>query len=1062
MVRGENGTPGTGGGGGGGASIASPGPGNYVGNPITTPGSQGGSGIVIIRYLTSSFCPRSLPNFNIGLKACTVCPDATPVYTASGCTQCPAAKPFWNGIACVTSCPSVLPRADVNKVCQLPCSGAAPNWDGNQCTKVCPESAPVATNGVCGTCQTPTIYWNPITKSCVSSCPETRFGNVCKTCYEIDTTRPYWNGAQCLPCPPATPVWTGPLLGCQACPPATPVYHNGQCKTCYQYDTARPFYNQTPDVSSYPMMDVRRCQPCPVSTFPKWNTATSNCQACEYPSPYWNNYTNACEACPVATPYWNTRVCALPRNIITNPMTGPVTDNVAASATTSYSSASLPWKAFDGDASTTSWVSDSLYSSGLYTGKRVVRDRLSGTDYRGEFLQVEFPKKYIISSYILGTTTIRRWAVFGSLDGLSWDMIDNRTASDTTNFSQTFYITPPISNAYTVFRLVATKVAIIAASVTNWSLQTASDAVTDVVSEDKSALTVITGAIEGCTSLSCVIDKAAKTDITDLVYGNYPPSEIELANLPEKAQQTLSNCTSNVDCGFVQFDFISNASVSRTSAPYTVSTYGTTYSDTGVFQKKYGTNNAPKLRAPPGFKYLSSGSFFNGTPISTSTVTVVECGRVCANNPNCQGFNFGVVTSVCSLYSMSATLSDSWDSAISAFIRDPYIKTSEQNKNRLAYTNLDDSGSYCQNMPACNTDVNTLIDQLGTSIQSFSTAELDSCNYCPVRGVSKQESSYVVTDEANISVTYTTTAQVKGEMTYSNVSTITHVPIQSRTQWRIRPYADPTQTAIVTIPGNGQIWVGNEPFAAGIAPKNCSSVIYPKGGGNYGSISDYFPLYAMGTIVSNSRTGEVCLTTERGDYTYQTCSGSCATGSDLDPGTHDETTGKNTRGGGIGDLLVWDFIPVDWVTNGYYIRSRGSSRRIWGMGPTGIKYDAIELDGQSWGNWKPANLLVQPYLKWGAYIGRYSDVGQTSAEQMASSAAAFASGIVAGATLGFVNIPTDRNDPNNVFFNSFPPQFQTMGYPTADLYADLQTLPSQQPGGSKFDDKDYIFVLEPV
>jgi len=188
----------------------------------------------------------------------------------------------------------------------------------------------------------------------------------------------------------------------------------------------------------------------------------------------------------------------------------------------------------------------------------------------------------------------------------------------------------------------------------------------------------------------------------------------------------------------------------------------------------------------------------------------------------------------------------------------------------------------------------------------------------------------------------------------------------------------------------------------------------------------------------------------------------------LDPGTRDVSVGKNTRGGGITDLLDWDLIPVDWVKNGYYIRSRGSEKRFWGLGPTGVKWDAVSRS--TTGNpkcqeWKPANVKAQPYLKWGAYIGRYNDVGYTEEQDLANFVGSFVSGIVAGATLGFVDVSSDlvdKNDLNNVFFTSFPPQFQTMAYPFACLYKDLQTLPSQKVGGSKYDDKEYIFVIEPV
>jgi hypothetical protein len=450
--------------------------------------------------------------------------------------------------------------------------------------------------------------------------------------------------------------------------------------------------------------------------------------------------------------------------------------------------------------------------------------------------------------------------------------------------------------------------------------------VTTQTSQQKSALTVISGAIEGCDSISCVIDKSSKTDITDLVYGNYPATQIGTELLPDKAQEALSNCSSNVDCGFVQFDFLSNVSTFSARAPYTVATMMTTGTDVGLFQKKYGVSPPPRLRSPPGLEY--SYYYIEGTKLGSNlTATIDVCGQACTKNLACKGFNFYYTSSNCEFYSSIST-NDKYNPEKGSFIRDPGILTGQQNTNRLPYTNLDAAGSTCQNMTACNTDVSLLIGQLGSTVQSFSTAELDSCNYCPIRSVTKQGSVYTVTNEVDIASNVTTTTDVQSKMTFSNVNTTTHTEQPGiRSQWkastelmegnyRISPYGELTSNAIVNIRGS-QLWVGNEPFAAGIAPKTCI---------NQGVI----PLYTLGTKLYSN--GQQCLNTRKGAYTYTTCSGSCATGTDLDPGVRNVTTGVNEWGGADPSLLEWDVIPVDWVKNGYYIKSRGSSVSIEGIG----------------------------------------------------------------------------------------------------------------------------------
>lgn len=1067
MTRGENGTPGTGGGGGGGASVASPGPANYAGTPVTNPGSRGGSGIVIIRYSTVGLCPSDLPYFNPGLKTCTACPDATPVYdtVTAACTSCPAIKPYWNGIACVAACPSVLPFADTNNVCQLPCSPASPNWDGSQCTKVCPEDKPVASAGICVTCQvaTPlTPYWNPATKSCVAGCPESIQGSVCKACYDVDPTKPFWNASlsRCEPCPDATPAWTGPLLGCQACPPENPIFYNGQCRTCWAINPLRPLYNLAP--SSYGMMSVNRCQPCPASSLPTWNNTTKMCEVCPDSTPYWNMTTSppSCTVCPSNKPYWNSRVCALPSNI-------------ADAATTTAATMGTPARINDKNPAT-SWQATG-YSGGNYpaSGKRSTRDT-AGTLWNGEFVQIETSNSYILSSYLLNTSDLRGWAVLGSNDGFAWNLIDRQTSI--TNFNQTFYITPPISNAYPLFRLVVTNVATTTATINEWTLQTATAAVTSDMVSNASAFTVLTGAIQGCTTLSCVIEKSATTDITDLVYGNYPPTQIGTDLLPDKAQQALSNCSSNIDCGFVQFDFLSNVSkFSTSSVPYTVSTVSTTGSDIGVFQKKYGTTPPPRLRAPPGFKY--DYFYIKGTRLGSNlTSTIDVCGQACAKNPSCKGFNFYYTSSNCEFYSTITPTDYDYNPDKGSFVRDPYILTRAQNESRTPYTNLNNSGSTCQNMTACNTDIRSLVDQLGqigSTVQSFSTAELDSCNACPIRGVAKQGSVYTITNEANIVSNVTTTSAVESGLVFSVAGTtgttgaVTHTAITSG-NFTIRPYVQPETVATVNIRGNSssaQIWMGNEPFAAGIVPKNCFTVYDPS---PPGMIFGYFrPLYQMGTKVTNARTGETCLTTAKGTYTFQTCGGSCPTGTDLDRNTNDVKQPIAEYSSGNPDLLWWEFIPVDWVQNGYYIRSKGSDKRVWGLGPAYVKTDAITIgvDIYKCRGWKPANVKAQPYLKWGAFIGSYTDIGYATdnGQDLLRFTQAFFSGAGQVFTLGMVDTTLyDVNNPNNIFFNSFPPQFNTQAYPLHCLYRDLQKLPSEGPGGDKFDDKEYIFVIEPA
>jgi hypothetical protein len=283
---------------------------------------------------------------------------------------------------------------------------------------------------------------------------------------------------------------------------------------------------------------------------------------------------------------------------------------------------------------------------------------------------------------------------------------------------------------------------------------------------------------------------------------------------------------------------------------------------------------------------------------------------------------------------------------------------------------------------------------------------------------------YTVTNEAGIVSNVTTTNEVQAKMTFSNnLPSATHslwkpLPYSFTGEWgivypngstfRIYPYVKPDISSTVTMRGN-QLWVGNEPFAAGYAPKNC----YWCGDQTH----NYIIPQRIGTQIICG--GELCVSTAKGYYQVLTGDGEW------------QNVPVNQFSGSDRNTLEWELIPVDWVTNGYYIRSKGTS--------TDIYQDKYGLD-PTYATKAPYK--AQPYLKWGAYIGTYR-VGGT------------------GSIL-------DLGTPVKEYFTSFPPQFQDYlptrtGRPAGDydVYGNLNILPSQM-SGNKFDDKEYIFVLDPV
>jgi hypothetical protein len=143
---------------------------------------------------------------------------------------------------------------------------------------------------------------------------------------------------------------------------------------------------------------------------------------------------------------------------------------------------SFSWQAFNKVAHTpataTEWTSNNGYSAaGVYTGSVTTVDGL-GTSYAGEWLQLQNPVSYILSSYSIqpssdyaSSQSPVKWWILGSRDGLNWTLVDSRSGITVWTNSGTQSFTASATQAYNYFRLVANQVvSTVLVSIAEWIL----------------------------------------------------------------------------------------------------------------------------------------------------------------------------------------------------------------------------------------------------------------------------------------------------------------------------------------------------------------------------------------------------------------------------------------------------------------------------------------------------------------------------------------------------------------------------------------------------------------
>ena len=246
-----------------------------------------------------------------------------------------------------------------------------------------------------------------------------------------------------------------------------------------------------------------------------------------------------------------------------------------------------------------------------------------------------------------------------------------------------------------------------------------------------------------------VIANARTAPLRDVVYLTEPPYNPTNPNFPPEFVQANLDCTvEGSTCNFIGAEFSTNVVTEYDTLPYVVNTGYSVPSNVGVFIKNQAPS-VPEFTSPPGYTEHSGFDLQHDSqrldPVQTKE-TVIECANACnTKGPECIGFNYRLMTRACQLVKKTpSTYSGAYRQYVTpppafqgvtdvdsfAYIREENLNPEVRTSNPTG-TNMTHEGNLCSSAPACNADLTKLVTD--GVVTSFSTAELESCAFCPVR-----------------------------------------------------------------------------------------------------------------------------------------------------------------------------------------------------------------------------------------------------------------------------------------------------------------------------------------
>ena len=341
----------------------------------------------------------------------------------------------------------------------------------------------------------------------------------------------------------------------------------------------------------------------------------------------------------------------------------------------------------------------------------------------------------------------------------------------------------------------------------------------------------------------------------------------------------------------------------------------------------------PMLVQPPGYELPdfqaadTTGTNVLGT--FPSVTSVEECAKKCDDTATCTGFNFGGLdtSTVCEIVKNATTNRTYADNKTGFRKEDIPSNPSGVARQNPSGTDLGNQGSFCSNVSACNTDINLLIQNgvgSGTNdIKSFSTTDIESCSYCPVRKFNYDQGRWTVTNEIGITTSLGNKDLAVGALQYTSDGTFADhtITITAGKFYRIG-----NRIVYTVTEGNGF-----KLFSYGSLPTSATS-----------SYPDYeVPIF--GYLHSNMRnvavynSEKLLVEDDKGTYVPVKDLG--------DHGTRNLAQKFDMMLNPPGKSYdVFSFVPVDYVTNGFRVLTSGG-RAIYGDSSTKVysRYDQASI-----------------------------------------------------------------------------------------------------------------------
>jgi hypothetical protein len=219
----------------------------------------------------------------------------------------------------------------------------------------------------------------------------------------------------------------------------------------------------------------------------------------------------------------------------------------------------------------------------------------------------------------------------------------------------------------------------------------------------------------------------------------------------------------------------------------------------------------PMMASTPGYELIDfqSASVTGGNLLLAPPVkTVDECANQCDDTPTCTGFNFGGLDTlpVCELVRDAKTTREYVDQKV-GFVKETIPTAQTGDGNNPTGTDLTNQGAYCEDAPACNRDIARVINENGSAtdpITSFSTSDIESCAYCPVRKYNR--AGHVTTNEVGVSKGNASPADAIAQLQYEHDGTFaSHPTLESGKCYDVKHYVSGQSvfTALFVLNGDG-------------------------------------------------------------------------------------------------------------------------------------------------------------------------------------------------------------------------------------------------------------------